>query len=139
MSSVVMNEEGLRELLYSPTGPLGLYIDYKAREVETYAHNNVTGRPGPNIRSARLIQSIRYGGPPIVTADGPLAVIGTDARSPRQNFNYPAALEIGMPEFARLPFVERNGRATTHNTGRIQKGYRYPFLGPALKSAFGKA
>ena len=141
--SVVMNEEGLRHLLYDPVGPLGAYIDLKAREVDVLAHNNVRGRPGPKIRTGTLYLSIRYGGPPIQTADGPLAVIGTDARpshqgrvGPHANFNYPLALELGMPGRAgELP--TRQGPWGTRV--ETQGSYRYPFLEPALKSAFGKA
>lgn len=134
--SVVINESAMNNLLYGETGPIAMFIDRKARRVNELAAANATGRPGPNIRSYNLVTSIRYPGI-IATPEGPYAWIGTDARSPRQNFNYPRALEIGMPEFARLPFIdERTKRATTRNTGIIQKGYHYPFLRPALQEAF---
>jgi hypothetical protein len=126
--SVVLHQEGLRHLLRDPVGPVGAYIDRKARETEQHAHNNAVGRPGPNMRSGALQAHLRYGG--LVTdSDGLVAYIGTDAISPRQDFPYPLAMELGMPS--------RAGPLPIFRSGRTQRPYGpYPFLEPALRTAF---
>lgn len=133
-ATFVPYEEGMNFLLRSEVGPLAMFIDRRARLVEQIAKRNVAGgglNGRPHVRTQRLHNSVRYGGI-ITTSDGPLAAIGTDARSPRQNFNYPMALEKGMPAFARLPNIDKRGRAVAYATGRTQKPYRYPWLLPAL-------
>lgn len=115
----------MNALLFSETGALARFIDKKARRTEELAKQYAGGQPpGPQIRSGELISRLRYPGI-VATPDGPKAWILTDAKSPRQNFNYPKALEIGMPEFAPLPGA--------------QAPYRYPFLRPALDAAFSEA
>lgn len=126
-----MHNEGLRYLLRDPLGPLGRYIDLKARHVDAEAHNNAAGGgPGPRVRSTALFSSIRYGGLE-ADHDGLVAYIVSDARSPRQNFPYPLAMELGMPAAGKLP---------TFASGKTQRPYGpFPFLEPALRSAFPNA
>lgn len=125
--STVINESAMNAFLYGETSPLALFIDRKARRTNQLAITNASGRPGPRIRSGELVSRLRYPGI-VATPEGPVAWILTDAKSPRQDFNYPKALEIGMPEYAPLPINPR--------TGRLQGGYHYPFLKPALEEAF---
>lgn len=123
--TVVINEAAMNALLYSESGPLAMFIDKKARRVNELAFDYVSGRPpGPQIRSGLLKERLRYPGI-VATAEGPTAWILTDARSPRQNFNYPRALEVGMG-------MEGNYAPLPGNQGP----YHYPFLVPALREAF---
>lgn len=122
-------------------GPVGMFIDRKARQVDIHAHMNAQGGPvqfaarggfvgsdspsrGPRVRSGTLYSSIRYAGPPFATVTGPQAIILTDAVSPRGGFNYPLALELGMP-----------GPAGPLPVGQRAYG-PYPFLWPALRTVF---
>lgn len=123
-----MHQEGLRFLLKDPLGPLGRYIDAKARAVDFQAHLNVAGGgPGPQVRSEGLHNSIRYGGLETDTDGNLVAYIVTDARSPRQNFPYPLAMELGMPSRAG------------HLPGNQRPYGPFPFLEPALRSQFPNA
>jgi hypothetical protein len=127
-----MHEAGLRFLLRDPLGPVGRYIDAKARHVDQEAHSNAAGGgPGPRVRSTALFSSIRYGGLETGTDGNLVAYVISDARSPRQNFPYPLAMELGMPAAGKLP---------TFASGRTQRPYGpFPFLLPALRSAFPNA
>lgn len=134
MTKVVIHTAGLNHLLRDPLGPLGLYIDRKAREVEVRAKHNASGVGRPNVRSTQLYASIRYSGL-FVDARGLVAAIGTDARSPRKNFNYPMALEAGMPGPAGELPTRQGAFGRSEET---QSPYRYPFLRPALWDTFGQ-
>ncbi len=121
-----MHQEGLRFLLRDPLGPMGRYIDVKAREVDFQAHLNVAGAgPGPGVRSTDLHNSIRYGGLETDTDGNLVAYIVSDAV--HRGFPYPLAQELGVPDAFPAP--------------RNQPGQRYrnPFLRPALESAFSHA
>lgn len=117
MSRFVFNEAGMRYTFRREDGPTGRYVARKAGEVTTQAHHNAAGRPGPRIRSAELQSSIRFAGM-FENERGLYAVVGSDAKSnDRHQFGYPVALELG---------------------GYTPQGkfYRYPWLIPALQSAF---
>lgn len=125
--TVVLHQEGLRHLLRDPLGPLGQYIDVKARAVDVQAHQNATGRPGPYVRDTPLFASLRYGGLEF-DSDGLVAYIVTTARATgakRQDFPYPLAQELGVGPGGAFPAPRRQPQQ-----------YRYPFLRPALESVF---
>lgn len=113
-----MHHAGLNQLLNSEEGTLGRYIDRKAEAVYYKAYANASGRPGPNVRLDILRGSLRSTG---VGRDeeGLVAFIGTDARSPRQDYPYPVALETGYDPVTGQPL-----------------SYHYPFLMPALEEEF---
>lgn len=117
MSRFVFNEAGMRYVFRREDGPTGRYVARKAAEVTTHAHHNAAGRPGPRIRSGELQSSIRFAGM-FENVLGLFALVGSDAKSnDRHQFGYPVALELGG--------VTPQGKA-----------YRYPWLIPALRSAF---
>ena len=117
MSRFIVNEAGMRAMFRSEAGPTGRYVARKAAEVTTHAHNNVLGRPGPRVRSKGLVTSVRFFGM-FENERGLYALVGSDAKSDdRHQFAYPRALELGG--------VTPQG-----------KHYRYPWLIPALRSAF---
>lgn len=120
--TVTLHQEGLRHLLRDPMGPVGLYIDAKAREVNVRAIQNASATR-PSVRSQRLITTIRYSGLEN-DSDGLVAYIGTDAFSERQHFPYPLALELGVPAAFPAP------------KNQPEQNYRYPWLRPALNATF---
>lgn len=136
-----MHQEGMRHLFRDPIGPVGMYIDAKARHVHSQAVINASGAgPGPKVRSTRLVGSIRYPGLEY-DSDGLVAFIGTDVFSPRQHFPYPLAMELGMPSRAGpLPAHQFSQRTIEDaaREGELGKlGYGpFPYLRPALESAF---
>ena len=116
VSRFVINEAGMRYTFRAEEGPTGRYLARKAGEATTNAHNNVRGRPGPRIRSKDLITSIRFAGL-FEDASALYALVGSDAQ--HDGFAYPRALELGG--------VTPQGHT-----------YRYPWLMPAVRAAFGK-
>jgi hypothetical protein len=125
--TVVLNEEGLNFLLRSEIGPVGRHIERIARGVRDRAESEAhAGHPArPNERSGILFQSINF--PGLVRDEESGSVqgqVGTGATSPRQAFNYPLALELGVP----AAFPPSHLQPT--------QSYHYPFLRPALEAEF---
>jgi hypothetical protein len=116
MSRFVFNEAGMRHVFRAEHGMTGRYVARKAAEVTTHAHNNVLGRPGPRVRSRDLVTSVRFAGM-FENARGLYALVGSDAQ--HDGVPYPRLLELG---------------------GTTPQGhyYRYPWLVPALRQAFGR-
>lgn len=114
-ATITMNEGALKNLLKTPEGPTGRYIDRKARELMQLILIGASGRPGPEIRTGDLLRNTRYLG---IRSEGSemSAVIASSAV--HRGFNYPQAQELG---------------------GFTPSGayYRYPFLNPAFVRVFG--
>lgn len=118
--SVVLNEEGLNFLFRHELGPIVQHIKELGERVERRATEHASGRPGPEQRSLDLWLSIEEGLVPDPETGSFKSIIGTEQRSPRQQFNYPLQLELG----SRAAFGPRPG----------QREYGpYPFLRPALE------
>lgn len=107
--SLVFDEASVTALLAGPNGPVAQVIDRVAREVESHAKLNATGKVhadgsrGPRVRTGRLRSSIsvRLG----QDSEGVYADVGT-------NVFYGRILELGL----------------------TKNGARYPFLLPALET-----
>ncbi len=126
--TVTLHQEGLRHLLRDPIGPVGLYIDAKARAVQAQAQINVSGGgPGPQVRQTLLYSTLRYPGL-IQDSDGLVAYVLTDAVNSRDQFPYPLAQELGVGPGGAFPAPRRQPQS-----------YQYPFLLPALRSVFPEA
>lgn len=118
--SIVLNEEGLNFLLRRELGPLVQHIKRIGERVERRAADHASGRPGPEQRSLDLWLSIDEGLVPDPATASFRSIVGTEQRSPRQNFNYPLQLELGSAN----AFGPKPG----------QRDYGpYPFLRPALE------
>jgi hypothetical protein len=120
--SVVLNEEGLNFLFRHELGPVARHLDERGRSLDRRAHDHASGRPGPNMRSTFLYHSIRYPGLIRDEETGSFkAIVLSDAKSPRQGFPYPLAMELGMP-MSGFPLP-----------GNQRPYGPYPFLKPALE------
>ena len=91
-------------------GPFAHHVQGLANRVQNEAIQGASGRPGPRIRSGELVEQIRQD--PGRDADGSFIDIGSGARSPRQDYDYPSALETG------------------------KGGVRYEWLRPAFRRVF---
>lgn len=105
--TVVVNDVALTRFLRSTNGPVGIDLATRAFSVEEQARHNASGSI-IGIRSRHLLDGIKASIDS--SAVGLFAVIGTDALSPRQDFNYPA-------------FHDQNGRPWL--TDALRDGFRF--------------
>lgn len=54
-----LNQNGLNQLLFSPSGPVARDMFQRGIRVQSMAKVNASGRPGPNVRTGLLRSSIR--------------------------------------------------------------------------------
>ncbi len=117
-------------LLRDPVGIVGKDMERRAINVVTLAKQNASGRPGPNVDTGRLRNSISS--KIEVSAEGIKAVISADVE-------YASFVELGTPAHEIRP---RNKQAlfwagapypvaVVHHPG----SKAYPFLKPALIAA----
>lgn len=123
MTQVIMHRAPLARLLNDPTGPVARYVNARAQGAAAEARLHATGRPGPRIVTARLIESITVFEDP--NADGVRFTVGAPVESlPRRSgrgggFAYSVPLETG------------------HDADGRVRNYEYPFLKPGLEREFG--
>lgn len=111
-ATVTMNEGALKNLLKTPEGPTGRYIDRKARDVLIQALVNAGGGgPGPQIRGGDLLRFTTYLG--IRNEGGEMSAVIESAAFHR-GANYPQIQEFGN-----------------------ERQRAYPFLNPAFVTIFG--
>lgn len=91
-------------------GPFAHHVQGLANLVVNEAIQAASGRPGPRIRTGELVSQIKQ--EPGRDADGAFIDIGSAARSDRQDYDYPSALETG------------------------KGGVRYEWLRPAFRRVF---
>lgn len=107
LSDLTFNEPALA-FFESFAGPVGRHAFGIAEQVRTRAIIHASGRPGPRIRTGDLVEGMRVS--PGQDADGIFFDVGSIAIH-RGEF-YPRYLESG------------------------ERGYRYPFLTPAIAEVF---
>lgn len=122
---IVWNEAALSELLRGPQGAVAADLERRARNVESQAKLNASGRPGPNVRTGRLRSSITHE----ITSDsrGLVARIGS-------NVEYARHVEEGTPPRRITTRLSRglppSGRRTVKPRPRALHwpGARHPVL-----------
>jgi hypothetical protein len=106
---VSWDEAGFRELV---KGPIMADLRMRAIRVETAAKQYATGRPGPNVKTGRLRQSITW-------------QEGEDSTSPYVDIGSNVTYAIYVEEGHN---VVRGGRV-------VGRAPAYPYLRPALSAA----
>lgn len=90
------NEGEMERLLTGPTGPIARELGRRAIRVEASAKQHATGRPGPNVRTGRLRDSITWR-------------IGLDARGLYADVGsavlYAPYVELGTSRMRAYPFL----------------------------------
>lgn len=137
-----MNETQLQEFLFGPTGAVARDLAKRCIAVESQAKINATGRPGPNVDTGRLRNSITW-----QLVQGPDGVYGEVG----SNVEYAAYVEYGTEPHEIYPTPEhfaRNAAEGKRAPALWWKGARhpvakvnhpgnksYPYLRPALIAA----
>jgi len=60
LASVLVDEAGLRAVMFDPAGPIGRDLARRGVQGESAAKQNASGRPGPNVQTGRLRSSITW-------------------------------------------------------------------------------
>lgn len=121
---VVFDEAGFLDLI---AGPIEQDLVRRAIRVERQAKHNASGRPGPNVITGRLRDSIHY-------------ELGRDSVSPYvdigSNLHYAPHVELGHNNRAHLYPIMTPGGSFTGQFGRVsdRPTRAYPYLRPALEA-----
>lgn len=98
MSNIELNENGLRNLLESSTGPVGAFVERKARNVAARARSNADnpfrGAGRPWVRTRDLVNGLDARGP-FHAPGGAYWHVGSDAK--HRGIAYPRLVEKGQP------------------------------------------
>lgn len=108
VSRVRILDGGYDRLVRSRLGPVGRDIQRRGLRVTTRMQANVSGRPGPNIQTRNLYESIGF---LVLGTDGQgvFADIGAQPhRTIRRGWNYPLLLEKGHGTTRAYPWAERS-------------------------------
>lgn len=93
---LVWNEAEFKRFVHGPTGPVVRDLIRRGMKVEEAAKRNASGRPGPEVVTGRLRNSIQW----VLHADalGPYVDVGT-------NVHYAPFLEFGTVNMPAYPFL----------------------------------